>query len=137
MSVLRDNKFALYKYSIEKKFEAGLRLSGKQVKLIRNHDYELRESIFKIDPLGRLWIENLFPHHKDEKVQMLLNANEISKIQSLFKSRKYHGFILNLHSTSKNLIKADIAVGTIKKKSEKKSAERSTQKREFEREYKI
>lgn len=139
MKLIRKNKFALFKYSVEKEFEAGIVLSGKDVKSIRANEFEIKDSFLKIEN-GELFLWNIIFSSAPEKIhkrKLLLHKREIEKIETLFKNKKNHGFVLNVRYNDKNLIKFNIGVGTIKKVYEKKSSEkRSTEKRILEKELK-
>jgi SsrA-binding protein len=139
MSLVRKNKFANFKYSVEKSFEAGIVLTGKDVKAIRANEFEIRDSFLKLEN-GELFVWNIiFPEatEKINKRKLLLHKNELTKIEAMFKNKKNHGFVLNVRYNDKNLIKFDIGIGTIKKVYEKKSSEkRSTEKRILEKDLK-
>lgn len=140
MKLIRKNKYALFRYNVEKEFEAGIVLSGKDVKSIRANEFEIKDSFLKIDN-RELYLWNILFSSIPEKInkrKLLLHKREILKIENLFKNKRNHGFVLNVVYNDKNLIKVKIGIGTIKKVYERKTSEkRSTDKRNLEKEVKL
>jgi SsrA-binding protein len=140
MTVIRKNKHAFFKYSVEKEYEAGAALTGLQVKYIKSNDFEIQEAFIRAEH-GELFMWNIvFPFSQnalENKVKLLLNRNEIDKILNILKDRKKHGFLVAVRYNDKNRVKFDIGFGTIKKAREKKSSEkRTSEKRQLEKDIK-
>jgi SsrA-binding protein len=134
--VQKNNKFAGFKFFTEEKFEAGIVLSGQDVKDIRKNAFNIRESFVILDK-NEVFLMNLIldsAPHINKKRKLLLHRSEISKISQYLQNKKYHGYVLAIRYNEKNLIKVDIGIGTIKKQHEKKSSEkRMSEKRDVER----
>lgn len=134
--LIKNNKFANYKYHVEKKFEAGVVLKGKDVKAIRANKFEIRDSFVK-EEKGELFLWNtLFFDEPDsiQKRKLLLNRREIEKIKTILKDKKRHGFVLSVRYNEKNLVKLDIGFGIVKKARDKKASEkRASEKRNLEK----
>ncbi len=83
------NKKAYYNFEILTEFEAGMVLLGTEVKSLREHRANLKESFARIRN-GEVWLENchispfshgnLFNHKPTRSRKLLLHRREISKI---------------------------------------------------------
>lgn len=135
-SILKNNKFAGFKFLTEEKYEAGIVLSGIDVKDIRRGGFNVRDAFIIVDK-GEVFLMNLVLDSSpniNKKRKLLLNRSEIDKIIQFLQNKKYHGYVLDVKYSNKNLIKFDIGIGTIKKKHDKKASEkRSSEKRNIER----
>ncbi len=136
-TLIKNNKYAGFKYNIEKKYEAGIVLLGVDVKSIRANKFEIRDSVVKEEG-GELFIWNIiFAENLTNKIQkrkLLLKRKEIQKISSMLKDKTKRGFVLTVRYNEKNKVKFDIGIGTTKKAMDKKASQkRSTDKRTFEK----
>ena len=133
---VRKNKYAYHRYNVEKTYEAGIVLKGNDVKAIRAGDFSLRDATLKLEN-DEVFIWNIHFHHAPDEIKkkkLLLHKKEISKITSMLKNKRFHGFVLAVKMNAHNRIKLDIGLGTVKKVYEKKTSEkRSTEKRSLER----
>lgn len=134
------NKKAGFNYELTDRVEAGIVLSGAEVKSIREGKASLNESFARIDDNGEAWMINCHIHPyqfaDNEKYEparsrkLLLNKAEIL---SLFK--KMEGRNLTLVPTAmylkKGKIKVELAIGRGKKKWDKRQA---IKKRELDKE---
>ncbi len=133
--VIKNNKFALFKYNVEKKYEAGIALKGAEVKAIRSNAFEIKESFIRIEN-GEVFLWNMiFSDAKigNTKKKLLLNRREIDKIALALGNKRYHGFVLSVVYNEHNLVKVNIGIGTTKKAPQKKASEkRASEKRTLE-----
>lgn len=134
--IIKLNKFATFKYFVEKKYEAGIVLSGADVKAIKANAFEVRDAFVR-ETNGELFLWNVTFSAGDlgtQKKKLLLNRAEIAKILDILKDKKNHGFVLSVRYNEKNKIKFDLGFGRVKKVQDKRTSERrSTEKRELER----
>ena len=65
---IAQNKKARYDYAIEDKYEAGLVLTGTEVKSLREGRASLAESFITIDRRGEMWLEgaNIPERHMEQ-----------------------------------------------------------------------
>ena len=93
IKVIAKNKRARYDYFIDEEFEAGLVLQGTEVKSLRAGKVTMGESYVAIDNDGEAWIYNMTishyefgninNHDETRKRKLLLNKDEIEKLQHL------------------------------------------------------
>ena len=136
---IKNNKFARFKYNIEKDYEAGIVLTGLEVKAIKANKFEIRDAVVK-EEKGELFLWNMLFSElpkSNHKKKLLLHKSEIDKISTLMKDRTKHGFVISVRYNEKRKIKFDIGFGRVKKYQEKReSAKRSTNKRVLEKQIK-
>jgi len=98
MKIIANNKKAFHDYFIEDVFEAGLVLTGTEIKSIRAGKVNLKESFCKIRG-GEVFIDNMnispyeqgnrFNHEPTRSRKLLLHAEEIDKITRRVEERGY------------------------------------------------
>ena len=132
MSII-DNRKASHEYFIEDRYEAGLVLQGWEVKAIRAHLVQLKES-YVIVRENALWVIGMHisplstasTHvHPDatRTRKLLLHAHEIRKLIGKVEQRGYTLVPLNLHYKA-GKIKLDFALGRGKKLHDKRHTAR-------------
>ncbi len=136
---LKHNRYAGFKYNLDKKYDAGIVLKGADVKAIRANHFDIKEAFVREDN-GELYLWNIIFFDKQNDIQkrkLLLHRNEIEKIKVMLKNRKIHGYVTSIRFNEKNKVKVEIGVGTTKKVRDKRTADkRTTNKRELEKEIK-
>jgi len=142
MTTLAFNKRANFEYALEDKYEAGLVLSGQEVKSIKTGHISLKESFVTIRG-NELFLTNAnippYKHAGDIKNydptrprKLLLNKREIKHL--IGKSRAEGLTLVPIRVyTKKHLLKLEFAVGKGKKKFDKRE---TIKKREEERKMK-
>ncbi len=136
-----NNKQASFDYEITDKFDAGIVLSGPEVKSVKKGQVDLKGAYVSIDGSGEAWLTNCYiALYKPAKtVQKDYNPNQPRKllltkkeINFLIGRQKEKGFsIIPLEIFLKNsFIKIKIGIGRGKKKYDKRE---SIKKRDFER----
>ena len=89
IKVISDNRKAYHDYFVEEKVEAGIILTGTEIKSIRNGRVNLKDSYARIEN-GEVWLHqmhispyeqgNRFNHEPLRKRKLLLNRSEIIKL---------------------------------------------------------
>lgn len=145
MSLLAENKKALFDYDTVSRFEAGLILRGWEVKSVRARRLSLKES-FIIIKNGRAWLvgahiarwpgANIVSDQEYRDKELLLSKRELVELKEGFKIKGQTIIPLNVH-LSKNLIKLEIALAKGKKLYDKRAKLKELdQKREVQRDLK-
>lgn len=126
----------MHKYESEYIFIAGIVLKGSDVRDFKHYDFEIRDAVVNVVD-HEVFVENLILKcygTLPQRRKLLLQSNEIDKIIELFTNKRNKGFVRNVFVSGNNLIKLEIGIGKVRRKIEKKSAEkRATQKRELEK----
>ncbi|HOV29844.1 MAG TPA: SsrA-binding protein SmpB [Candidatus Dojkabacteria bacterium] len=127
-----SNKKANFNYQIIESFEAGIMLTGAEVKSIKNNRANLTDSFVKIIN-GELYLVNAdIPRYKYDGRQnydsrrsrkLLIKKSELIQIQSKIKSKNLILIPLSLYQT-RGIIKVQVGLGRGRKKYEKKNREK-------------
>lgn len=99
IKVITKNRQASHEYHLEDTFEAGIVLTGSEIKSIRNHQIHLREG-FVQEKDGELWLMgvNITPYKQsgiygytepERPRKLLLHKREIAQIISRIRERGY------------------------------------------------
>jgi SsrA-binding protein len=126
---LSKNKKAYADYEILETYEAGIQLSGAEVKSVRAHNANLKGGYIDIDPKDQVWVNEIhispykFAHDKNlpptRKRKLLLHKKEINKIQKQLNEKGITCVPLELYSKG-GLIKMKIGLVRGKKKFDKR-----------------
>ena len=140
MKIFADNKRARFDYDIKESFNAGLVLSGAEVKSVKGGNVSLAGSYVTASPRGASLINchiGPYKYAPDEKYQptqtrqLLLNKSEINKL--LGKEKGLVIIPLEIFLGNRGLIKIRIGLGKARKKADKREY---IQKRETKKEIK-
>ncbi len=143
MPTLANNRKAFHDYSIEDMVEAGLVLSGHEVKSIKNGQATLTGAYVTIRS-GEAWLRNAYIGKykqasglegvdESRERKLLLHRKEIEKLQSKSKEKGLTLIPLELY-THKSFIKLKIGLGRGKKQFDKRdSIKKKEQKRKIDR----
>ena len=145
MPVYSTNPNAKRNYHIEEVFEAGIVLSGSEVKSIKEGKLSIKES-YAVSRRGEIFIINsyipkfsnssFFTHEEKRDRKLLLNKVEIRKLIGKVKIKGYALIPLKVYS-KKSLIKLEIGLGKGKKLYDKRrDLKKKDVKRELERTFK-
>ena len=145
MAIYSSNPNANRNFHIEEKFEAGVVLSGSEVKSIKNGKVSIKES-YAIIKKGEVYVVNsyipkhtnssYFNHDETRDRKLLLNKIEIRKLIGKTKIKGYTLVPIKVYS-KKNLIKFEIGLGKGKKLYDKRvDLKKKDLKRELQREFK-
>lgn len=140
--VIAKNKIAYHEYFIDDIYEAGISLSGTEVKSIRLGKVNLKDS-YAFVKNGEVWVEgmhispyeqgNIYNKDPLRQRKLLLHKREIRKLAELAQKDGYTLVPVDLHFSGAN-VKMNLGVGKGKKLYDKResSAKRDTQ-RDIER----
>ena len=134
--LIAQNRKARHDYSIEDTYEAGLVLTGTEVKSLREGRASLAEAFVSIDRRGEMWLESAnIPeylngtwnnHAPKRKRKLLLHAAQIEKLQRQTQAKGYTIIPLSLYFKD-GRVKAEIALARGKKEYDKRQALREEQ----------
>lgn len=138
--IIATNKKARHDYYIEEHFEAGLVLEGWEVKSIRDHRVQLRDS-YVIFKKGEAWLigahitplSTVSTHIKADPQRsrkLLLHQRELNKLYGATQRQGFTVVPLDFH-WHKNRVKAEIGLAKGKKSFDKRE---TVKRREWERE---
>ncbi|MDI6617823.1 MAG: SsrA-binding protein SmpB [Clostridiales bacterium] len=128
--VLAENRKARHDYFIEETYEAGISLSGTEVKSVRSGKVNIRDSYAMVEN-GEVILYNMHisPYEKgnifnrdplrDRK--LLLHKREISKLASYVSERGYSLIPLELYLSPRGLVKVNLSVAKGKKLYDKRA----------------
>lgn len=133
------NRSAYYEYAIEDKWDAGMVLTGTEVKSLRAGKASFNDS-YCIIHHGELWVKNLhiseydygtYANHlpmRDRK--LLLQKRELKKIETRLKDKGYTIIPLRIFFSESGKAKIQVGLGRGKKLHDKRAAikEREVQK---------
>lgn len=121
--LIAKNKKARHEYTIEETFEAGIVLTGTEVKSIRLGKVSINEAFCFLDK-GEVYVNNMhvtpyefgnrFNTDPIRKRKLLLNRREINKIVGKINEKGYTLVPLSIN-LRKGLVKVDIALAKGKK----------------------
>jgi SsrA-binding protein len=140
--VLARNRRALHDYAIEERIEAGISLTGSEVKSLRDQRASIGEGFVTIRG-GQAWLVNVqiqeYPyahqqnHEPMRERRLLLHRREIAKLDSKALQRGYSIVPLSIY-LKKGRIKIELGVGRGKRHYEKRETLKETEaKREIDR----
>ncbi len=137
------NKKARYAFHLIERFEAGLQLSGSEVKSLRLGNANFRDAYCLIVD-GELFIKkmyiaeyepaNIFNHQPDRDRKLLLKKRELRKIEKKVQAKGFTVIPVRLYFNERGLAKLEIALAQGKKAYDKRqSIKERDQKRELSR----
>jgi SsrA-binding protein len=141
---IAKNKKAYHDYFIEEKYEAGLVLSGSEVKGIRAGRVNLKDSFIRFVKdeaflfnahIGRLETTHYFYGHEERGTRkLLLHKKELAKIQKAVDRDGYTIVPLQLYFNARNIVKIQIATARGKQLHDKRhDLKEKDQKRDIAR----
>ena len=128
-NLISDNRKARHDYHIHDTFEAGIVLTGTEIKSIRQGKLNLKDSFCRIDDRGELWLMgvhissyeqgNRFNHDPERTRKLLMHKAEIAKLLGQVKEKGCSLVPLNFHF-SRGLVKVTLGLVTGKKNYDKR-----------------
>ena len=128
--VVATNRKAHYDYTLEDTLEAGLVLTGSEIKSIRDHRVNLKDGYVQ-EENGELWLMNVhisgydqagaFDHDPLRPRKLLLHRKEINRLISRIRERGY-AIVPTLMYLKKGRAKVEIAVARGKRQYDKRAA---------------
>ena len=139
--VVADNRRARFDYEIGETFEAGLVLTGTEVKSLRTGKASIGESYANIDKSGELYLVNAtipeylqanrFNHQPKRSRKLLLKSREIIRLAKGLEREGMTIVPLKIYFNERGRAKIELALGRGKKLHDKRQSER---KRDWARE---
>ena len=139
VKIITDNKKARFDYEITEKFEAGLVLTGSEVKSLREGAVNLKDAYVSFRN-GEAFLQNAHisefkassynNHHPERLRKLLLNREEINKIMGKVQEKSLSCVPLKMYF-KRGRVKVEIGLGRGKKKHDKRQ---SIKKKESDRE---
>ena len=133
MKIIASNKKAAFDYQISLKLDAGIVLTGSEVKSLRNNSSSIKESYIENEGI-ELWLCNCHikkydsSHEKDpnpiRKRKLLLNKKELNKILGLVRREGFSIVPICIYFNNKGLVKLSIGLGKGKKKFDKRETQK-------------
>ncbi|MBL7053851.1 SsrA-binding protein SmpB [Patescibacteria group bacterium] len=132
MKIINKNKKAYYNYKILKTFEAGIILTGPEVKSIKQGNINFSDSYVDIGPTNSLWLINIHVsryapafsvqqnYDPSRKRKLLLNKKEIKELIGKIKSPGTSVIPLKTYLKG-GIIKITIGIGIGKKQTDKRA----------------
>ncbi len=130
---IAKNRKAVFNFHIEERFEAGIMLTGSEVKALRLGMASISESYATAEE-GDIYIVNAsiqeyelgghFNHNPTRKRKLLLHKKEISKLIGAIKKKGYTLIPLSLYFNSRGIAKIEIGLGIGKKLHDKRQTEK-------------
>lgn len=131
-NIVATNRKAMFDYFIIDRFEAGIVLSGSEVKALRARKANIKDSFVRIIKNEAFLFNAHISHLKttntyfkpDEKAprKLLLHRREINKLFLLVSQKTYTIVPLSLYFNKKNLLKVEIALVQGKKLYDKRES---------------
>ena len=139
---IADNRKAFHEYFIEDRFEAGIVLTGTEIKSVRKGKVQLKDSyisfvdgeaLIKGMHISPYEFGNIFNHDETRERKLLLHKHEIKKLSDKVKMKGYTVVPLSMY-LSKGRAKMEIALAKGKDLHDKRNTEKEkTAKREMEK----
>ncbi|PWB83369.1 MAG: SsrA-binding protein [Methylocystaceae bacterium] len=139
--VVADNRRARFDYEIGETFEAGLALTGTEVKSLRTGKATIAESYAHVDRKGEAWLVNAnipeylsgnrFNHEPKRLRKLLLKQRELAKLSQGVEREGMTIVPLRLYFNERGRAKLQIALARGKKLHDKREVEK---KRDWSRE---
>ncbi len=131
MKIIASNKRANHNYFISSKIEAGIVLTGSEVKSLRLNTGSINESYIQ-EKNGELWLINCFikkyssssdqENNPTRERKLLVNKKELNRLVGAQNKNGMAIIPINLHFDNKGLAKITIGLGKGKKKYDKRAA---------------
>ncbi len=128
MKIIANNKKANHDYFINEKFEAGIVLTGSEVKSLRINTGSIKES-YITDKEGELWLTNCYikkysssndSSDTNRERKLLVSKKELNKILGASKKDGMTIVPIILYFNTKGLAKLTIGIAKGKKKQDKR-----------------
>lgn len=142
---IAQNKKARHDFHIEETYEAGIVLTGTEIKSVRNRKVNLKDSFARVTG-GEIWLSNMhispyeqgnrYNHDPVRARKLLMHRKEIDKLVGITKEKGYTLVPLKVYIKN-GVAKVLLGLGRGKKKYDKREdLKRKDAKREVERAFK-
>eukprot|EP01041_Mallomonas_annulata_P010013 gene10013-20843_t len=141
MTIVAQNRKANFEYEFEEKYEAGIMLTGTEVKSCRRGNVQLSDGLAEIRD-GECWLLNVHiaehyrcgtrdQHSPKRMRKLLLSRKEILKLEQRVLQRNLEIIPISMYFSEKNYVKVELGVGKSKNLNDKRD---DVEKREGEKE---
>ncbi len=142
-----QNKKARFDFDILEKFEAGIQLTGTEIKSVRMGKASIADSYCEFNDRGELFVTNMyikeydfgthFNHNPKRQRKLLLHKKELRKLRQAVQTKGVTIVPLRFYINSRGLAKMEIALARGRKKYDKRQVLRERDiARELDRERK-
>jgi SsrA-binding protein len=131
--VVAENRRARYDYFVEERIEAGIELTGTEVKSLRSGEGSIAESYAAVEG-DELWLinshvpeyshGNRLNHHPRRPRKLLLKSREIAKLQGAVTRQGLTIVPLSIYFNGSGRAKVELAVARGKKMHDKRDTEK-------------
>ena len=131
MKIIASNNRANFNYTISNKIEAGIVLTGSEVKSLRNYTGSIRAS-YIIEQNGELWLSNAFikkyqnsndtNYDPNRNRKLLVTKKEFNKISGSIKQGGFTIIPISLYFSDKGIAKLTCGIAKGKKKIDKRES---------------
>ncbi len=131
MKIIASNNRANFNYTISNKIEAGIVLTGSEVKSLRNYTGSIRAS-YIIEQNGELWLSNAFikkyqnsndtNYDPNRNRKLLVTKKEFNKISGSIKQGGFTIIPISLYFSDKGIAKLTCGIAKGKKKIDKRQS---------------
>lgn len=139
-TLIARNKKATFEYELLERYEAGIQLTGTEVRSLRENNCQITES-FALVRRGEVWLHgvhippfangNIANVDPDRKRKLLLHRKEIREIERKTAEKGMALIPTKMYFKENSLVKVELAIGRGKKLYDKRAA---MAKRDVERE---
>jgi SsrA-binding protein len=140
-TMISENRKARFEYHVEDVFEAGIMLTGSEVKALRKGGVNIADSYASYENNGLYLVNAYIPefgrsvfrsgHEARRKRKLLMHASEIAKLTIAVERKGYTLVPLELYFNAKGIAKLKLALAEGKNKADKRDADK---KRDWNRE---
>lgn len=140
VELISSNRKAGYEYHIEQKWEAGLQLTGTEIKSVRQKQVNINDAWCTFMN-GELWVKGMhiavykegthYNHEEKRDRKLLLKKTELRKLFFKSKEKGFTIIPLKIYISQRGLAKLEIALAKGKKSFDKRE---SIKKRDTEKE---
>ena len=131
MKIIAANNRANYNYTVSNKIEAGIVLTGSEVKSLRMNTGSIRGS-YIIEKMGALWLSNSFikkyensndnSYNPSRNRKLLVTKKEFNKISGSIKQGGFTIIPISLYFSDKGFAKLTCGIAKGKKKIDKRES---------------
>ena len=133
MKIIATNKKATFDYQISLNLDAGIVLTGAEIKSLRNNSSSIKESYIENNG-GEIWLCNCHikkyessnerDHNPTRKRKLLLNKKELNKVLGLVRREGFSIVPISIYFNDRGLEKLNIGLGKGKKKFDKRETQK-------------
>ncbi len=134
VKTVAENRRARYEYFVEDKYEAGIALTGTEVKALRFGEGSIAESYAEVKDGGEVWLVNAnipefshgnrYNHEPKRPRKLLLNAREINKLHGAVMRQGMTLVPLSIYFNARGRAKVELALAKGKKAPDKRATEK-------------